>query len=285
MGTVWKSVFMRILFTISLLAGCFFGNAQILTHGIVQSGSSTPGCTDADALKYFAATGITDATKKMAICDFITREKAASRWGTEVQVFYILGNGSYDASKYNLIDTGTFKYSEFGTITYTTGSGGGAKPTSGSYLLTGYTPSVDATSANSFHYMLWSLENINETSTDMGCHVGYIADIELYNTTMYTVLNTSTYGSYLTSGLSTTVGCFLSNRTSSTAVAVYQNGSSLTSGSITANGLPTGQTLIFTSNQSNFSTKKCVFASIGAGISNPSDYYNSVNQLKTDLGL
>jgi len=261
------------------------GNAQIIqTHGIIQSQASS-GCTDADALKYFAATGITDAGVKTAICDFITREKAASRWGTEVQVFYILGNGSFNASRYNLIDTSLFKYSEFGTITYTTGSGGGAKPTSGAYLLTGYTPSTHAISVNSFHYMLWSQENINETSTDMGRHVGYISDIELYNTTMYTVINKSSYGTYLTAGLSTTVGCFLSNRTSSTAVAVYQNGSSLASGSISADGLPTGETLIFTSNLANFSTKKCVFASIGAGISNVTDYYNSVNQLKTDLGL
>lgn len=242
-------------------------------------------CSDADADKYFAATGITDAATKTAICNFVTREKAASRWGTEVQAFYILANGSYAASKYNLIDTTAFTYTESGTITYTTGSGGGAKPNSGSYLLTGYTPSTHASSANSTHLMLWSQENINETSTDMGRHVGYISDIELYNTTMYTVLNKSTYGTYLTAGLATTAGFFLSNRTSSTAVAVYQNTTSLASGSISADGLPSGQILIFTSNLANFSTKKCVFASIGAGISNTTDYYNSVNQLKTDLGL
>lgn len=242
-------------------------------------------CSDADADKYFAATGITDAATKTAICNFVTREKAASRWGTEVQAFYILANGSFSASRYNLIDTTTFKYSESGTITYTTGSGGGAKPTSGGYLLTGYTPSTHAVSVNSVHLMLWSQENINETSTDMGRHVGYISDIELYNTTMYTVLNRSTYGTYLTAGLSTTAGFFLSNRTSSTAVEVLQNTTSLASGSISADGLPTGEILIFTSNLANFSTKKCVFASIGAGISNTTDYYNSVNQLKSDLGL
>lgn len=259
--------------------------AQTPMSKMIRKHASSSACSDADATKYFTATGITDAGVKEAICDFVTREKAASRWGTEVQAFYILANGSFNASKYNLIDTTAFTYSESGTITYTTGSGGGAKPNSGSYLLTGYTPSTHAVSANSFHYMLWSQENINETSTDMGRNVGYISDIELYNTTMYTVINKSSYGTYLTAGLATTVGCFISNRTSSTAVAVYQNGSSLASGSITADGLPSGQTLIFTSNLANFSTKKCVFASIGAGISNVSDYYNSVNQLKTDLGL
>ena len=266
-----------------LLLPCFTV-AQTPMSKMIRKKAST-GCTDADALAYFSATGITDAGVKTAICDFVTREKAASRWGTEVQAFYILANGSFNASKYNLIDTTAFTYSESGTITYTTGSGGGAKPNSGSYLLTGYTASTHAVSANSFHYMLWSQENINETSTDMGRHVGYISDIELYNTTMYTVINKSSYGTYLTAGLATTVGCFISNRTSSTAVAVYQNGSSLASGSITADGLPSGQTLIFTSNLANFSTKKCVFASIGAGISNVTDYYNSVNQLKNDLGL
>lgn len=267
-----------------LLLPCFTV-AQTPMSKMIRKKAST-GCTDADALKYFAATGITDAGQKTAICDFITREKAASRWGTEVQAFYILANGSFAASKYNLIDTTKYTCTTSGTITYTTGSGGGADPTSGAYLTTNYKQSVDEVSVNSYHIMFWSQENVNEASTDIGViNAGYNADIELYLGSMYSTLNRLNYASLLSSGLSNTVGMFLSNRTSSTAVEIFQNSTSLSSGSISAEGLPTDFVYIFTSNLANFSTKRACFASIGAGISNPSDYYSSVNQLKTDLGL
>lgn len=243
-------------------------------------------CSDADADKYFAATGITDAGVKTAICDFVTREKAASRWGTEVQAFYILANGSFNASKYNLIDTTKYTCSTSGTITYTTGSGGGADPTSGAYLTSNYKPSTETVSLNSFHLMFFSQENVNETSTDVGIlNATYNADIELYSNVMYSTLNRTNYATYLSAALSNTVGMFLSNRTSSTAVEILQNTTSLATGSIAAEGLPTDFVYIFTSNLVNFSTKKACFVSIGAGISNTTDYYNSVNQLKTDLGL
>ena len=262
-----------------------FTAAQTPMSKMLGKKAST-GCTDVDALKYFAATGITDAGVKTAICNFVTREKAASRWGTEVQAFYILGNGSFAASKYNLIDTTKYTCTSSGTITYSTGSGGGADPTSGAYLTTNYKPSTETVSLNSFHLMLFSQENVNETSTDIGVlNATYNSDIELYSNTIYSTLNRTNYATYLTAVLSNTVGMFLSNRTSSTAVEVLQNTTSLSSGSITAQGLPTDFVYIFTSNLVNFSTKKCVFASIGAGISNTTDYYNSVNQLKTDLGL
>lgn len=247
---------------------------------------ATSGCTDADALKYFAATGITDAGQKTAICDFIAREKAASRWGTEVQAFYILANGSFNASKYNLIDTTKYTCSTSGTITYSTGSGGGADPTSGAYLTTNYKPSVDQVSVNSFHLMFFSQQDVNETSTDIGIlNATYNSDIELYSNTMYSTLCRTNYATYLSSALSNTLGMFLSNRTTSTAVEIFQNSTSLSSGSISAQGLPTDFVYIFSSNLANFSTKKACFVSIGAGISNVSDYYTSVNQLKTDLGL
>lgn len=267
-----------------LLLPCF-AQAQTPMSKLLRKKAST-GCTDADALKYFAATGITDAGQKTAICDFIAREKAASRWGTEVQAFYILGNGSFAASKYNLIDTTKYTCTSSGTITYTTGSGGGADPTSGAYLTTNYKPSTETVSLNSFHLMFFSQENVNESSTDVGIlNATYNSDIELYSNVMYSTLNRTNYATYLSASLSNTVGMFLTNRTSSTAVEIFQNSTSLSSGSITAQGLPTDFVYIFSSNLVNFSTKKACFVSIGAGISNPSDYYTSVNQLKTDLGL
>ena len=263
-----------------------FAQAQTPMSKMIRKHASSSACSDADALAYFAATGITDAGQKTAICDFIAREKAASRWGTEVQAFYILSNGSFNASKYNLIDTTKYTCSTSGTITYTTGSGGGADPTSGAYLTSNYKPSVDQVSVNSFHLMLFSQENVNESSTDLGIlNATYNSDIELYSNTIYSTLNRSNYATYLSASLSNTVGMFLSNRTTSTAVEIFQNSTSLSSGSISAQGLPTDFVYIFTSNIVNFSTKKACFVSIGAGISNVSDYYSSVNQLKTDLGL
>jgi len=242
-------------------------------------------CSDADATKYFTASGITDPAQQTAICEFIVREKAASRWGTEVQAFYILGNGSFDACKYNLIDTTFYKLTTSGTITYSTGSGGGADPTSGAYLTTNYTPSTHQVSVNSSHLMFWSQESVNETSTDMGILSVYYNNINLFGNVFYGRSNVIASGSFISAALANTTGCFLNNRTSSTAVAIYEDGSSIASGSITADGRPTGAIRIFTAHSSLYSTKKCAFASIGAGISNPSDYYNSVNQLKTDLGL
>ena len=246
---------------------------------------SVSGCSDADATKYIVATGISNPAHQTAICEFVVREKAASRWGTEVQAFYILGNGSFDACKYNLIDTTLYKLTSSGTITYTTGSGGGADPTSGAYLNTNFTPSTHLVSVNSGHLMFWSQENVNEGSTDIGVLSAYYFDMNLNLNTLYGRVNVTSSGSFLSSALANTVGCFLNNRTSSTAVAIYEDGTSLASGSITATSRPTSTVKIFTMNLSNFSTKKAVFASIGAGISNPSDYYNSVNTLKTDLGL
>lgn len=260
--------------------------AQTPMSKMIRKHASSSACSDADATKYFTATGITDAGVKEAICDFVTREKAASRWGTEVQDFRIHGLGSFNVSKYNLIDTSKYLTTSSGTITYTTGSGGGADPTSGAYITIGYKPSIDQVSVNSFHLMFFSQENVNESSTDIGVlNAGYNSDIELYGNVMYSTLNRTNYATYLSSSLSNTVGMFLSNRTSSTAVEIFQNSTSLSSGSISTQGLPTDFIYIFTSNLVNFSTKKVCFTSIGAGISNESDYYSSVNQLKTDLGL
>lgn len=260
-----------------------FASAQSPMFKLIAKRASS--CSDADATKYFTASGITDPAVQTAICEFVVREKAASRWGTEVQAFYILGNGSFDACKYNLIDTTLYKLTSSGTITYSTGSGGGADPTSGAYLNTNFTPSTHLVSVNSGHLMFWSQENVNEGSTDMGVLSAYYFDMNLNLGTMYGRVNVTSSGSFLSSARPNTVGCFLNNRTSSTAVAIYEDGTSLASGSISATSRPTATVKIFTMNLSNFSTKKAAFASVGAGISNPSDYYNSVNTLKTDLGL
>lgn len=242
-------------------------------------------CSDADATKYFVATGISNPTIQNAICNFVTREKAASRWGTEVQAFYILANGSFASSKYNLIDTTLYTLTTTGTITYTTGSGGGADPTSGAYLTTNYTPSTHG-NLNSLHLMFYSQENVNEVSIDMGAQdPSYYTDLLLLSNTLYGRVNVDASGDFISGGLANTLGFFLSNRTSSTAVAIYQNSTSVNTGSITADGLPTVSVNIFTSNGAFYSTKKAAFASIGAGVSNTTDYYNSVQQLKTDMGL
>jgi len=251
---------------------------------LIRKVASSGGC-DADAIKYYTAAGITDSLQRVAICNFVAREKSAGRWGTEVQAFYILGNGTFDACKYNLIDTLLYKLTSSGTITYTTGSGGGADPTSGAYLTTNYTPSSHAVSVNSSHLMFWSQENVNESSTDMGILSATYNNINLFGNVFYARSNVAASGSFISVAVANTVGCFLNNRTSSTAVAIYEDGSSIASGSIAVDGLPTASILIFTAHSSLFSTKKAAFASIGAGISNPADYYSSVNQLKTDLGL
>jgi len=275
---------MRNIIFLFLLIPSFCFSQLAVTHGIIQSQVSAGGC-DADAIKYYTAAGITDAGQRTAICDFVTREKSAGRWGTELQAFYILGNGSFDACKYNLIDTLLYKLTTSGTITYTTGSGGGADPTSGAYLTTNYTPSTHAVSVNSSHLMFWSQENVNESSTDMGILSATYNNINLFGNVFYARSNVAASGSFISAAVANTVGCFLNNRTSSTAVAIYEDGSSIASGSIAVDGLPTASILIFTAHSSLFSTKKCVFASIGAAISNPADYYSSINQLKTDLGL
>ncbi len=245
----------------------------------------TPSCADADVLAYLSSTGITDPAYKAALCTFVTGLKSDGSW-TQLDAFYILVNGTFNKCKYNLKNVAANTLTESGTITYTTGVGGGAKPNSGSYFDTHFDPSTGSPAfvTNSAHFMFYSQENINETSTDIGRFSGYSSDMELYNTTIYSTLNFLGYGSYLTSALPNTVGMFLTNRTSSTAVEIFQNTTSLSSGSITAAGVPTNSILIFTSNLSNFSTKTCAVVSIGSGISNESAYYTRVHTFLTAIG-
>lgn len=249
-----------------------------------QNKSASAACSDADATAYCTAAGITgsDAT---AVCEFIVREKAASRWGTELQAVYILSNGSFNSVKYNLIDA-TATLTTPGTINYTTGSGGGVTQSGNSYLDLNFNPSTDLVSVNSAHIAFFSQSNINEGSTDMGVISGGLQeDIELFNTVMYS----SVFGDYgtnfLQASLSTTAGFFLSNRTSSTVVEIRQDNTSLATGSKSVIGAPNSNLLLFTSNGINYSTKKYCYMSVGAGIGNPTGYYNSVTQLLTDLGV
>lgn len=275
---------MRILIAIILLP--FFCDAQIIraNNNYRALSVAAAGCSDADATAYCTAAGITgsDAT---AICEFVVREKAAGRWGTELQAVYILSNGSFNAVRYNLIDA-TATLTTPGTINYTTGSGGGVTQSGNSYFDTHFNPSTDLVSSNSAHIAFFSQSNINEGSTDMGIAAGgLIEDIELFNTVMYSTVFGDYTTNFLQASLSTTKGFFLSNRTSSTAVEIRQDNTSLATGSKSIIGVPNANLLLFTSNGANYSTKKFAFMSIGAAISNPTDYYNSVTTLLTDLGV
>ena len=262
--------------------GVGFGYGSAGATTILKSG----GAFDADALSFFTASGITDATQKNAVNQLVLDLKSNSLW-TKMKALYPVVGGNATAHSYNLKNTAQYQ------LTFSSGwthSSTGMLPNGTSaYADTGFivpTTSSGLTPQNN-HIALYSRTN-NQSGYDLfgiansGYGMGLIS--RFTNGNAYYIVD-ATFSPNITN--SNGSGLFIGSANSSSTTKLFRNGSLLVSGStsVTTYSGSTGNILIGTGN-STYSSKESCTISFGLGLSDSevSTLGTIVNTFNTTLG-
>ena len=249
-----------------------------------------PSCSDADAVAFLAAAGITDATITSAICTLVTSMKANGTWAKCSAIYPMVG-GTAATHKFNLknpADTNAaFR------LTFTGGwvhSSNGALPNgTNSFANTFFNPSLNA-SLNSHHISYYSRSNVNLTQSEMGAFVpGRTSQINArFSNVSYYRINTSDTG-WVTFADTDSRALYIANRTASNVVNGWRNSIKVATGTVASTSLTNLNYYLGALNSSgvaaSYSTKQCAFASIGSGLTDAEALalYNSVQAMQTTL--
>jgi hypothetical protein len=263
---------------------------------------SYSGCTDADALAFLTATGITDATITSAICTLVTSMKTDGTWAKCSAIYPMVG-GTATTHKFNLknpLDTNVaFRLSFVGGWTH---SSGGALPNgTNAYADTFLNPSTSLT-ANSGSLSYYSRTN---SATILEVPFGNINGLngsESFNLVLRRNDNLFSFRATqlgAATGLvnSTTTdsrGLSIGSITSSISRKIYKNASLINTNTTNLNWsrfsasiyLGAGNDFATMPIQARFFTnKQCAFASIGSGLSDTeaAALYNSIQAMQTTL--
>lgn len=210
-----------------------------LGYGISLAGSnqrSFGGISyDADALAYFATAGITDATAKTQINDFVVGMKGIGIWSNMV---------CWPLRSSQNAGTGTTVYSLGGLGTYNATIAGGASWGSGGIALTSST-SIDATAPyGTTAGSLIGVSTINTLAREYAMLRNSPAGMGFFSpysdNTFYFDYRESTNRLSVSSGISAGVIFMLSGYSSASGSQIYRNTTSLASNATAANG--TGNT-------------------------------------------
>ena len=246
------------------------------------------GCTDADALAFLTATGITDATITSAICGLVTSMKANGTWAKCNAIYPFVG-GTATTHMYNLKNplntNAAFRLNFVGGWTH---SATGALPNGTNAIANTYlTPSVTL-SLNSFHGSVYSRTNVDILSVLMGATINTVVrDFNIFpratNLTYFRVNSTNDLG--VATG-SDSRGWFCANRISSTQTRNYRNSTQyiLNTASNSIANLP----IYIAANSGTlpyYSNRETAFATIGSGLSDTeaAALYTSVQNFQTTL--
>jgi hypothetical protein len=248
------------------------------------------GCTDADALAFLAATGITDATISSAICTLVTTMKADGTWA-KCNAIYPMVGGTATTQKFNLKNplnsNLAFRLTFSGGWTH---SANGALPNGvNTFANTFFNPLVNG-SQNSHHLSYYSRTNSNLTEVETGVASattqGSLIEIRTSNITYFRINSGTTYITYADTD---SRGFYISNRTASNVINGWKNGVKVATGTVASTALFNGNNYLGALNQSGtasfISRKECAFATIGTGFTDgeAAALYTSIQAFQTTL--
>jgi hypothetical protein len=236
-----------------------------------------------DSTVYYNGTSqqTTGAALWTAVDDFVKREKAASRW-TKIKYFRpAIGTSAAMQSK-NLKDIATFDGSFVGGWTFD-GKGRKSNGTDG-YMLTGFTPSVDWTSADNSGITI-----VTYGTSAQGYPMASAAGSKVFSIKENATLWEGYYPALtMVNGAAGKIGVKTFTRTDGTTRG-YRNGALEISGTINSNGLSTAQIAEAAfwdgSTASNFygAYIGCSAAHLGFTEAEAIGFQNSIATLETDL--
>lgn len=252
---------------------------------------------DSDALAFFSAASITDATQKSAVDTMVKSLKSNSLW-TKFQALYPFVGGSSTSHKFNLknpADTNAaFRLTFSGGWVH---SSNGVTPNgTNGYANTFYTPSIDLLSADSSHLSFYSRTANNLTQRDLGVFISGGNPCFSIGTNVGPLLCTDNYRfdtHRINSSITNSQGLMINSRTSNTVYKAFRNSTQIgaTNTTSTTGVLPTsylylGAANIYPFSETSYSNKQYAFASIGTGLSDTdiSNLYTIVQTYQTTLG-
>lgn len=255
--------------------------------GVKVSGEGIAAATDADALAFFTAAGISTAGVKTAVETFVASLKSASIWTKFTAIYPMVQNTSGTstaAASYNLKNpaVGQLTYTGTGIAASNTGliGGGSAAATTGINLNT--------TTANSLAFGFY-LAAGDGSDAGMGAWAGGDG-ISIYPKSGGNLITDNQYGGgtgRITATNATAVGFYVNSRTSGALATAYRNGTSM--GTTTgAQGTLVSDTIdLFrrgSAGTAGTMTIGVAFISTGLTSSEVTSLYNAVVALNTALG-
>jgi hypothetical protein len=255
--------------------------------------SGTPYVSDADAVSFLTAAGITDVNQALAINTLVTDLKAAGIW-TKMKALYPFVGGNAASHKFNLKDPRDLDaaYRLVFNGGWTHASTGALPNGTTGYADTKLIPSSVMTNYNS-HMSFYSRTQSLNSGVDIGsCHHNYF--LQVY---------TAGFGGGTRSSLqrndydfafyqsSSTIGHFMGQILSQSNSKIYTNGV-LRNTNTTNNAISLPSINIYIGSLNingvagNFTNRESVFASIGDGLTDneASAFYTAVQKYQTSLG-
>jgi len=258
---------------------------------------ASAGCTDADALAFLTAAGITDATITSAICTLVTSMKANGTWAKCNAIYPFVG-GTATTCKFNLknpLDTNA-AFRLFFSGGWSFSANGAQANGTNSFADTYLIPSSELTLLNTHLSFYSRTSTIGNGQRDIAAYtLGATPSFSLGTNTG--VLLSDHYW-YTTNRVSRSIpnaqGLMLTSRTSNTIHKVYRNGTQLGATDTVSNAgnvmpsisLYLGAANVTPLGSNSYSTKQYAFASIGAGLSDAeaATLYTDVQAFQTTLG-
>jgi hypothetical protein len=264
---------------------------RIGVRSFVAGGGYVP--SDADALSFINAAGISDDTQKLAINTLVTDLKGYSIWDKMKAIYPFVG-GTSSTHKWNLknpADTdAAFRLVFSGGWTH---SSTGALPNgTNGYADTFLNISTNLSLTNT-HASYYSRTNISNSS--FGAEIGVNGTYSGASAFILRCRNSDGGGQlFWTLGLDNAVftsntngdGHFIGNSTSLTNRRIFRNGSLLISSALNNTGnLPNLTAILGAASSTLFSKNECAFASIGDGLTNTeaANFYTAVQAYQTTL--
>jgi hypothetical protein len=253
-----------------------------------------PSCSDADAVAFLAAAGITDATITSAICTLVTTMKADGTWA-KCNAIYPMVGGTAATHKFNLknpLDTNAaFRLSFSGGWTH---SANGALPNgTNAYANTFLTPSTTLTLLNT-HLSFYSRTSaIGNAQRDVAAYV--LGSTPSFSIGTNTGVLVSDHYWFTTNRMSRSIpnaqGLMLTSRTNNTTHKSYRNGVQLGATDTVSNAgkaMPNINIFLGAANGtpiSSYSNKQYAFASIGSSFTDTeaAALYTAVQAFNTTL--
>jgi hypothetical protein len=250
---------------------------------------ASAGCTDADALAFLTAAGISDATITSAICTLVTSMKANGTWTKLIAIYPFVG-GTAATHKFNLknpADTNAaYRLSFVGGWTH---SSNGALPNgTNAYADTNVNPSTNL-SLNSHSFGIYS-----RTNNTTGTQVYGVFQTGVTNFIQNNLSNGNIVSGALTNVINYTANpstsLIMGTRTSNTLVKAFRAGVLLGSNTVSIVSLPNFNIYLGARNGTGtaefWTNHQLAFAFLGAGLSDAeaATLYTDVQAFQTTLG-
>ena len=255
---------------------------------LVNPYSYATGCTDADALAFLTATGITDVTITSAICALVTTMKADGTWAKMSAIYPMVG-GTATTHKYNLknpLDTNAaFRLSFVGGWTH---SSGGALPNGTNAYADSFLIPTTTLSLNSHSFGIYSRTN---DITGVKLYGNYLVPsaVFLHHNLTGANFNSGILANAISYTANPSTGLIMASRTSNTLFSAYRAGVLLGTNTIAVTSIPNISFYFAARNASGtaqtFTNHQIAFAFLGSGLNSTeaAALYNSVQAFNITL--